>query len=86
MPIHVRAEPGDYADAVLLPGDPLRQEGCCAGAMPGHQMRRPAARHASLSAGRLGPTGRVSSQRYETFQLVYGISLALNRGYIAACG
>ena len=24
MPIHVRAEPGDYADAVLLPGDPLR--------------------------------------------------------------
>jgi 5'-methylthioadenosine phosphorylase/purine-nucleoside phosphorylase len=24
MPIHLRAEPGDYADAVLLPGDPLR--------------------------------------------------------------
>ena len=24
MPIHVRAEPGDYAEAVLLPGDPLR--------------------------------------------------------------
>jgi len=24
MPIHVRAEPGDYAAAVLLPGDPLR--------------------------------------------------------------
>jgi len=24
MPIHVRAQPGDYADAVLLPGDPLR--------------------------------------------------------------
>src|SRR5579871_4571058 len=24
MPIHVRAEPGDYADAVLMPGDPLR--------------------------------------------------------------
>ena len=24
MPIHVRAEPGDYADACLLPGDPLR--------------------------------------------------------------
>jgi DeoD family purine-nucleoside phosphorylase len=24
VPIHVRAEPGDYADAVLLPGDPLR--------------------------------------------------------------
>src|SRR6266540_4509022 len=24
MPIHVRAESGDYADAVLLPGDPLR--------------------------------------------------------------
>ncbi|HEX5449956.1 MAG TPA: DeoD-type purine-nucleoside phosphorylase [Gaiellaceae bacterium] len=24
MPIHVRANPGDYADAVLLPGDPLR--------------------------------------------------------------
>lgn len=24
MPIHLRAEPGRYADAVLLPGDPLR--------------------------------------------------------------
>jgi purine-nucleoside phosphorylase len=24
MPIHLRAEPDDYADAVLLPGDPLR--------------------------------------------------------------
>jgi purine-nucleoside phosphorylase len=24
MPIHLRAEQGDYADAVLLPGDPLR--------------------------------------------------------------
>ena len=24
MPIHIRAEQGQYADAVLLPGDPLR--------------------------------------------------------------
>ena len=24
MPIHVRAEPGDYAEACLLPGDPIR--------------------------------------------------------------
>jgi len=24
MPIHIRAQPGDYAEAVLLPGDPLR--------------------------------------------------------------
>jgi DeoD family purine-nucleoside phosphorylase len=24
MPIHLRAEPGDYADACLVPGDPLR--------------------------------------------------------------
>ena len=24
MPIHLRGEPGDYAEAVLLPGDPLR--------------------------------------------------------------
>jgi 5'-methylthioadenosine phosphorylase/purine-nucleoside phosphorylase len=24
MPVHLRAEPGDYAPAVLLPGDPLR--------------------------------------------------------------
>ena len=24
MPIHLRANPGDYADACLLPGDPLR--------------------------------------------------------------
>ena len=27
MPIHVRAEPGDYAEACLLPGDPLRARG-----------------------------------------------------------
>jgi purine-nucleoside phosphorylase len=26
MPIHLRAEQGDYADAVLLPGDPLRAQ------------------------------------------------------------
>ena len=24
MPIHLRANPGDYAEACLLPGDPLR--------------------------------------------------------------
>src|SRR5437763_16011148 len=24
MPIHIRAEPGQYAEACLLPGDPLR--------------------------------------------------------------
>ena len=24
MPIHLKAEPGEYAEAVLLPGDPLR--------------------------------------------------------------
>ena len=24
MPIHTRADPGDYAEACLLPGDPLR--------------------------------------------------------------
>src|SRR5581483_12127235 len=24
MPIHLRAEPGDYAEGCLLPGDPLR--------------------------------------------------------------
>src|SRR5438067_13458479 len=26
MPIHLRADPDDYADAVLLPGDPLRAQ------------------------------------------------------------
>ena len=26
MPIHLRAEPGDYAPAVLCPGDPRRAE------------------------------------------------------------
>jgi purine-nucleoside phosphorylase len=24
VPIHIRAEPGDYAETCLLPGDPLR--------------------------------------------------------------
>ena len=26
MPIHLRAEPGEYADGCLLPGDPLRAQ------------------------------------------------------------
>ena len=26
MPIHLRGEPGDYAEACLLPGDPLRRD------------------------------------------------------------
>jgi 5'-methylthioadenosine phosphorylase/purine-nucleoside phosphorylase len=26
MPVHLRADPGDYAEAVLLPGDPLRAQ------------------------------------------------------------
>src|SRR5262245_14523569 len=26
MPIHLRAEPGDYAEGCLLPGDPLRAQ------------------------------------------------------------
>jgi len=26
MPIHIRAEPGEYAEACLLPGDPLRAQ------------------------------------------------------------
>ena len=26
MPIHVRANPGDYAEACLLPGDPARAQ------------------------------------------------------------
>ena len=26
MPIHLRAEPGDYGEAVLVPGDPLRAQ------------------------------------------------------------
>jgi DeoD family purine-nucleoside phosphorylase len=26
MPIHIRAEPGEYAEACLLPGDPLRSQ------------------------------------------------------------
>jgi len=26
VPIHVRANPGDYAEACLLPGDPLRAQ------------------------------------------------------------
>ena len=26
MPIHLRADPGDYAEACLLPGDPLRAQ------------------------------------------------------------
>ena len=25
-PVHVRAEPGDFAESVLLPGDPLRAQ------------------------------------------------------------
>jgi DeoD family purine-nucleoside phosphorylase len=50
MPIHLRAEPGDYAPAVLLPGDPLRAERIAREFMDG-------ARQVNGERGMLGFTG-----------------------------
>jgi DeoD family purine-nucleoside phosphorylase len=50
VPIHLRAEPGDYAPAVLLPGDPLRAERIAREFMEG-------ARQVNGERGMLGFTG-----------------------------
>src|SRR2546429_8423037 len=50
MPIHVRAEPGEYAEACLLPGDPLRAK-CIAETYLDNAAQRNAER------GMLGYTG-----------------------------
>lgn len=50
MPIHLRAAPGDYAPAVLLPGDPTRAEYIAARFLTG-------ARRVNAERGLLGYTG-----------------------------
>ena len=51
MPIHLRAEPGDYADACLLPGDPLRAKYIAETFLEG-------ATQVNAERGLLGYTGR----------------------------
>jgi len=51
MPIHLRAEPGDYAPNVLCPGDPLRAEYIAA------TFFDPGARRVNSERGMLGFTG-----------------------------
>jgi DeoD family purine-nucleoside phosphorylase len=50
MPIHVRAEPGEYAEAVLLPGDPLRAKYISEAYLEGVEQR-------NAERGLLGYTG-----------------------------
>jgi DeoD family purine-nucleoside phosphorylase len=50
MPIHVRAEPGDYAEACLLPGDPVRARYIAETFLDGVQAR-------NVERGLLGYTG-----------------------------
>ena len=50
MPIHIRAEPGDYADACLLPGDPLRAQYIAESFLEGAEER-------NRERGMLGYTG-----------------------------
>jgi DeoD family purine-nucleoside phosphorylase len=50
VPIHVRAEPGDYAEACLLPGDPLRAQ-----YIAEHFLEEP--RQTNRERGMLGYTG-----------------------------
>src|SRR4051795_11529255 len=50
MPFHVRAEPGDYAEACLLPGDPLRAKYIAETYLDG-------ARQTNAERGMLGYTG-----------------------------
>ena len=50
MPIHIRAEPGDYSDACLLPGDPLRAQYIAESFLEGAEER-------NRERGMLGYTG-----------------------------
>jgi DeoD family purine-nucleoside phosphorylase len=50
MPIHVRAEPGDYAEACLVPGDPLRARYVAEKFLDGAEQR-------NAERGMLGYTG-----------------------------
>ena len=50
MPIHIRAEPGQYADACLLPGDPLRAKYVAENFLDGPEQR-------NWERGMLGYTG-----------------------------
>jgi DeoD family purine-nucleoside phosphorylase len=50
MPIHVRADPGDYAEACLIPGDPLRAKYVAETFLDGAQQR-------NAERGMLGYTG-----------------------------
>lgn len=50
MPIHVRAEPGDYAEACLVPGDPLRAKYVAENFLDGAEQR-------NAERGMLGYTG-----------------------------
>jgi DeoD family purine-nucleoside phosphorylase len=50
MPIHVRAEPGDYAEACLLPGDPLRAKYVAEAFLDGAEQK-------NVERGMLGYTG-----------------------------
>jgi DeoD family purine-nucleoside phosphorylase len=50
VPIHVRAEPGDYAEVCLLPGDPLRAKHIAENFLDG-------ARQSNAERGMLGYTG-----------------------------
>jgi purine-nucleoside phosphorylase len=56
MPIHLRAEPGDYADAVLVPGDPLRARYIAETFFEG-------AREVNAERGMLGYSGTFEGQR-----------------------
>jgi purine-nucleoside phosphorylase len=55
MPIHVRAEPGDYAEACLLPGDPLRAKYVAETFLDGAEQR-------NFERGMLGYTGAFESR------------------------
>ena len=56
MPIHVRAEPGDYAEACLLPGDPLRAKYIAETFLEGAEQK-------NSERGMLGYTGAFNGRR-----------------------
>src|SRR6476646_151619 len=56
MPIHLHAEPGDYAPTVILPGDPIRATKIAARFEGGLGATRPVTNHRGL----VGYTGTVN--------------------------